>query len=314
MRDLVRELGLALRESVLPNLGSHAGRVHGDELGGGGDVTFAIDAEAEELLRTFLSERAPDVAFYSEDQGLVAPAGASTVLVVDPIDGTRPAMAGLESCCVSIAAAPLHEDVTMGEVTLGCVVEIPSGVVFLAERGRGLVEGPPVVLSANERLDRMFWTYGFRGRPARIAIEVIGDLIDASSVGGGTFELGSAAFDMTRLLTGQCDAYVEPGPRIIADVPATRAEFERVGGGSVLNNSPYDLAAAALVLEEGGAIVTDAYGNPLANRPLLGSGAEYQMSIVCSSNRTLHDQILEHIDIGIDRLRVGFRAEVRETP
>ena len=69
---------------------------------------FAIDAEAEELLEAFLGERAPDVAFYSEDRGLVEPSGpARAVLVVDPIDGTRPALAGLESCCVSVAAAPL---------------------------------------------------------------------------------------------------------------------------------------------------------------------------------------------------------------
>jgi myo-inositol-1(or 4)-monophosphatase len=197
----------------------------------------------------------------------------------------------------------------MGDASVGCVVEIPSGVVFIAERGQGLTEAPEVRLSANERIDRMFWTYGFRGRPARVAVEVIGDLVDASSVGGGTFELGSAAFDMTRLLTGQCDAYVEPGPRIIADVPGTRAEFERVGGGAVLNNSPYDLAAAGLLLEEAGAIVTDAYGKPLADRELLGSGAEFQMSIVCSANQALHDQILEQLDIGIERLRVGFGAK-----
>jgi len=312
MRALVRDLALALRQCVLPMLGSHAGRAHGDELGGGGDVTFAIDAAAEELLGSFLRERAPDVAYYSEDQGLVAPDGASTVLIVDPIDGTRPAMAGLESCCVSIAAAPLRDGVTMGEVEIGCVVEIPSGVVFLAERGQGIVEAPQVRLSANERLDRMFWTYGFRGRPARPTIEVIGDLIDISSVGGGEFDLGSACFNMTRLLTGQLDAYVEPGPRLIADVPATRAEFERVGGGVVLNNSPYDLAAAALLLEEGGAIVSDAYGRPLSDRELLGSGVEFQMSIVCSSNRVLHDAILEQVDLGIDRLRVGLRPEVSD--
>ena len=312
MRELVRDLALALRECVVPNLGSHAHRAHGDELAEGGDVTFKIDEEAEELLGDFLREHAPEVAYYSEDQGLVSPEGAETVLIVDPIDGTRPAMAGLESCCVSIAAAPLREGVTMGEVTIGCVVEIPSGAVFLAERGQGIVEGPEVKLSANERIDRMFWTYGFRGRPARIAVEAIAELIDSSSVGGGTFELGSAAYDMTRVLTGQCDAYVEPGPRIIADVPETKAEFERVGNGAILNNSPYDLAAAALLLEEAGAIVTDAYGQPLAGRQLLGSGAEFQMSIVCSANRSLHDSIIEKIDGGIDRLRVGFRPEVRE--
>jgi myo-inositol-1(or 4)-monophosphatase len=302
--DLVRDLSLALREKVVPMLGSHAGRAHAGELSAGGDVTFRIDEEAEALLETWLAERAPDVAFYSEDRGLVLPGRgeASEVLVVDPIDGTRPAMAGLESCCVSVAAAPLRDGVTMGDVSVACVVEIPSGTVFLAERGGGIVEGPPVRLSANERIDRMFWTYGFRGRPARPTIEVIGDLIDRSSVGGASFELGSAAFDMTRIVTGQLDCYVEAGPRLVADVPGMEAEFRRIGGGELLNNSPYDLAAAALVLEEAGAIVTDAYGEALSGRPLLGSGGEYQMSIVCAANRKLHEAVLAEVDAGIARL------------
>ena len=287
---------------MLPELGSHAARAHEEDAATGGDVTFAIDAGAERELERFLAEHAPEVAVYSEDRGLVAPEGAEVVLVVDPVDGTRPALAGLESCCVSVAAAPLRDGVAMGEVSVGCVVEIPSGQVFLAERGAGLAESPPVRLSRNEALERMFWTYGFRGRPARPTAEVLGDLIDGSSVGGATFELGSAAFDMTRIVTGQLDAYVEPGPRLVADVAGMRAEFERVGGGAVLNNSPYDLAAAALVLEEAGAILTDAYGEPLSDRPLLGSGAEFQMSVVAAANPRLHARILAAVDDGMSRL------------
>jgi myo-inositol-1(or 4)-monophosphatase len=302
VRELVRDLALALRHSVLPHLGSHAARAHEDAAAVGGDVTFAIDADAERTLERFLAERAPELAYYSEDRGLVEPSGAREVLVVDPIDGTRPALAGLESCCVSIAAAPLEGEPSMGDVSVGCVVEIPSGAVFLAERGRGLVESPPVRLSANERLERMFWTYGFRGRPARPTAEVLAELIDASSVGGATFELGSAAFDMTRVVTGQLDAYVEPGPRLVADVPGMRADFERVGGGAILNNAPYDVAAAALVLEEAGALVSDAYGRPLGQRPLLGSGTDYQISVVASANQALHDLILREVDAGIARV------------
>ncbi len=304
MIDLVRDLSVALRDQVRPQLGSHAGRAHEEDAeAAGGDVTFAIDADAEAFLEEFLAQRAPDVAFYSEDRGLVEPAGpARAVLVVDPIDGTRPALAGLESCCVSVAAAALDHDPTMADVSVGCIVEIPSGAVFLAERGRGLVESPPVRLSPNERIDRMFWTYGFRGRPARALTEVIAELLDASSVGGGAFDLGSAAFDMTRVVTGQMDSYVEPGPRMVDDVPGVRAEFERVGSGAVLNNSPYDVAAAALVCQEAGAIVTDAYGDALDDRRLLGSGAEFQMSIVATANRPLHDAILAALDAGIERL------------
>jgi myo-inositol-1(or 4)-monophosphatase len=230
------------------------------------------------------------------------PGGAREVLVVDPIDGTRPALAGLESCCVSIASAPLRDEPSLGDVSVGCVVEIPSGAVFLAERGRGLVESPPVRLSPNERLERMFWTYGFRGRPARPTAEMLAELIDASSVGGATFDLGSAAFDMTRVITGQLDAYVDPGPRMVADLPGMREQFERVGGGAVLNNSPYDVAAATLVLEEAGAIVSDAYGRPLGGRPLLGSGADFQISVVASANEPLHDLIIGEVDAGITRL------------
>jgi myo-inositol-1(or 4)-monophosphatase len=301
VRELVRELALALRERVLPQLGSHAARAH-EDAAAGGDVTFAIDAEAERELESFLARRAPELAFYSEDRGLVAPAGAPAVLVVDPVDGTRPALAGLESCCVSVAAAPLDPEPRMRDVSVACVVEIPSGTVFVAERGAGVVEGPPVRLSRNERVERMFWSYGFRGRPARPTVEVLGDLIDASSVGGATFELGSAAFDMTRIVTGQLDAYVEPGPRLVDEVPGMRAAFERVGGGAVLNNSPYDLAAAALVLEEAGGLVTDASGHPLGDRPLLGSGADYQMSVVAAANERLHARLLEAVDDGISRV------------
>jgi myo-inositol-1(or 4)-monophosphatase len=305
MVDLVRELSLALRERVLPHLGSHAGRVHADTAGAGGDVTFAIDEEAEAMIEPFLAERAPNVAFYSEDRGLVG--DGDHVLVIDPIDGTRPAMAGLEACCVSVAAAPLRDGVTMGDVTVGCVVEIPTGNVFLAERGRGLIESPPVRLSANAELDRLFWAYGFRGRPARPLVQVVGDLIDRSSVGGAGFDLGSAAFCMTRVLTGQLDAYVEPGPLLVDEVPGMRHEFERVGAGAVLNNSPYDLAGAALCVTEGGGIVTDARGGTLDDRPLLGSGPDFQMSVIASASASLHAKLVDEVASGMTRLSASVR-------
>jgi myo-inositol-1(or 4)-monophosphatase len=305
LKALCMDLAASLREELVGELGAHRGRAHvgGDGgRGAGGDVTFAIDERAELLMEEFLAEHAPEVAFYSEDRGMVSPSGADPawVLVVDPIDGTRPALAGFESACVSIAAAPLSEEPAMGDVEVGCVVEIKSGAGFVAVRGAGLRPAPS--LSANTDLDRMFWTYGLRGRPARATVEVLAELIDRSSVGGATFDLGSATYDLTRIATGQLDAYVEPGPRIVADVPGMRERFEEVGGGAVLNNSPYDLAAAVLCLEEAGAVVTDAEGAPLGPRPLLGSGAEFQMSCVAAANSDLHAKICAAIEAGIERL------------
>jgi myo-inositol-1(or 4)-monophosphatase len=302
-QQLVLDLALHLRETVLPELGSHAGRAHAGDAAGG-DVTFAVDEMAETALAEFLAERAPRVAWYSEDRGLVDPGDADDVLVVDPIDGTRPAMAGLESACVAVALAPLGEgDPTMAEVEVGCVVEIKSGDWYFAVRGEGVRSTRPVILSPETDIRRMFWGYGFRGRPVRATAEVLGDLIDASSVGGGTFELGSQAFAMTRIVTGQLDAVVEVGSRLIDEVPGMLEQFERVGNGQVLNNSPYDLAAPWLCLREAGGAVSDGWGQPLDRHRLLGSGHEFQMSSISAANPELHAKLLRGVDEGIARLR-----------
>jgi fructose-1,6-bisphosphatase/inositol monophosphatase family enzyme len=151
----------------------------------------------------------------------------------------------------------------------------------------------------------MFWAFGFRGRPARELTEVLAELIDASSVGGAVFDLGSSAFNMTRVITGQLDAVIEPSTMIYEEIPALRQEFERIGGGAVLTNPPYDLAGSWALLREAGAVVTDGRGRTLDDLPLLGSGAEHQTSYVASSNRVLHEAILERVGAGVERLRAA---------
>ena len=132
---------------------------------------------------------------------------------------------------------------------------------------------------------------------------MLAELIDASSVGGGTFELGSQAFVMTRVVTGQLDAVVEVGSRIVDDVPGMRAEFERVGNGQILNNSPYDLAAPWLCLSEAGGVVSDGWGEPLDHHRLLGSGHEFQMSSISAANAQLHAELVRAVDAGVARLQ-----------
>jgi 3'-phosphoadenosine 5'-phosphosulfate (PAPS) 3'-phosphatase len=105
------------------------------------------------------------------------------------------------------------------------------------------------------------------------------------------------------VVTGQLDAYVEPGPRLVAEVPGMREAFERVGGGAVLNNSPYDLAAGALCVWEAGAVLTDCAGEPLDDRPLLGSGADFQMSVLAAANPRLHELLLAEVERGLKALR-----------
>jgi fructose-1,6-bisphosphatase/inositol monophosphatase family enzyme len=108
---------------------------------------------------------------------------------------------------------------------------------------------------------------------------------------------------MTRVVTGQLDAVIEAGSRLIDELPGIRAEFERAGDGEVLNNSPYDLAAPWLCLREAGGIVTAGWGRPLDRHRLLGSGHEYQMSSISAANEALHRTLVRAIDAGVQRLR-----------
>jgi fructose-1,6-bisphosphatase/inositol monophosphatase family enzyme len=90
---------------------------------------------------------------------------------------------------------------------------------------------------------------------------------------------------------------------LIDDVPGMREQFERVGRGEILNNSPYDLAAPWLCLREAGGVVSDGWGRPLDDRRLLGSGHDYQMSSISAGNSALHEQLVQAVDAGVARLR-----------
>ena len=256
-----------------------------------------------------MSEHLPTWAFYSEDGGLQGAADPELILIVDPIDGTRPAAAGFEMACVSIAAVPPSPAPTMGDVVAGVIQEIKNGDLFVAEKGAGFrmwrQDGSEIPFLPTPRadLESIFWTLGFRGRPAVILASVLEELIDVSSVGGCVFDIGSATYGITRILTGQLDAYVDIGPAIIAAHPWTEAEFRRVGRGAVLCNSPYDVAAAYLLCKEAGLPFGDADGRTLDDRPVLGSDASFQMATVAAGNDELQTALIECVGRGIAGLR-----------
>ena len=302
------DLCARLREVVLPSLGRRAARDHAG-VAVGGDVTFGIDEIAENRLVEHMREYLPTWAYYSEDGGLQGCADPELILIVDPIDGTRPAAAGFEMACVSIAAVPPLAAPTMGDVAAGVVQEIKNGDLFVAEKGAGFsmttASGAaiPFLPTARTDVESLFWTLGFRGRPAVILAGVLEELIDASSVGGCVFDIGSATHSVTRILTGQLDAYVDIGPAIIDAHPWTEAEFLRVGRGNVLCNSPYDIAAVYLLCKEAGVPMGDAAGLSLDHRPVLGSDNTFQMACIASGNQELQANVIEVVQRGIRGLR-----------
>jgi len=308
--DLTRNLSKGIRDAVRVHMGSERAKgIKGE--GASGDITFGIDEIAEFALEKKL-EGFNNIAYYTEDRGLIIRGEPEHLFVIDPIDGTRPAACGLEACCVTIAVAPFDcdnlEKMVIGDIFFGLVQEIKNDVEFIALKGKGAkisyegCEFQPL-LSKNDDISRLFWTTGFRGRPAEPLVTVLGKLIDLSSVDGACFDLGSASFGITRVITGQMDSYVDVGQRMADEIPVVRRKFQEIGHGSILNNYSYDVAAASLVASECGASVSDAYGKSLDNYPLIPSEGRGQVSTVVSSNRVLHEKILREIDDGMKKLK-----------
>jgi myo-inositol-1(or 4)-monophosphatase len=304
---LALEVAARVREAVAPLLGDERAR---ERVGRapGGDATLAIDEVAERVVEDTLAD-AGDIGFYSEDRGLVTYGHPRALFLIDPVDGTRPAAAGLESCCVSIAVVPPSEDARLGDVSFGVVHEVKTGQRFWAGRDQGAhaetASGNAITLrlSANTDPRRMFWTAGTRGRPLLPTSVVLEELVDGSSLSGGYFDLGSAAFNMTRLVTGQLDAYVDVGRRIVDECPATEPVFLAVGEGSITTNFPYDIAAAMLIVREAGGLVTHADGRPLDHHPAVGSSRAHGLAVLAAANARLHASLLAALDRGMHRLR-----------
>lgn len=299
------DLAYAIRDSVRPHLGLLSSR---ESVGkaSSGDESFAIDEVAEQAIVRFIETRGISIAYYSEDRGIVEFGNPEHVLIVDPIDGSRPAMAGFEQCVVSIALAPYTSDARLEDVSFGCILDIKNDRIYTATRDsvRIVNQGAevPVSLSPEQDLGRMAWSVEIAGRPAGMVFGSVAGLIDKSSIRGGFFVYSSTAFSLTRLVTGQLSAVVDVGNRILRDYPESKERFLQAGLGTVMGLFPYDIAAAVLIARTAGCVVTDAYGGDIGSTRLLDTSEPNIQSIVAASNYMLHSSLLKEIDQGVRSL------------
>lgn len=300
-KALLLELGRRIRAAAAPHWGREASR-KSDQVAHSGDSTFTADVAAEEALTSFLQEQERPLACYSEDAGLrLFHAGSldacEALLIVDPIDGTRPLLCGFEACTVSIALVPGGRPATLGEVAEGMVLEIPSGRAFYARRGHGAEEIPGVTLRPSARTDpeAMFCAFEAAGNPMADVMGLIGPIIDRTSITGGVFLWNSSAYALTRVAMGSLDAFLAVGAEILARNPAREGRFLEAGRGRVVGLFPYDIAAALLILQEAGGIATKADGSPLDDHPAMATGREGLLSCVAAGTAALHRALLERL-------------------
>jgi myo-inositol-1(or 4)-monophosphatase len=297
MKQELFALADAVRQALLP-LFLQPRRSVADTRGGG-DPHFEVDEIAERVVAETLALWKLPIAYCSEDRGMVCLSSRpQNLLIIDPIDGTRPAMVGFESCCFSVAVAPFSETPRMRDITHALVTELKTGTYFYAEAELERIEcsSPELPrLSSNTDLERMFWSIELTAHPVRRLVGAYGHLIDGSVTGGAVFVFTSASYSITRLITGQLDCHVDIGHRLLMDNPGTLLdEFLSVGLGKVACLFPYDIAAAVFIASKAGATITDAYGHRLDDVLLVTEKRiDQQLSLIAASTSALHRLVLD---------------------
>lgn len=302
MKSLLLGAANAVRDAVAATTVPHRGvNLHHDSPGG--DAQFDIDEVAERTVWEYITANTDvALAIYTEDETTrVTGADPQHLLIIDPIDGTRPAAAGLESSMVSIAVAPFRPDSTIGDITAAVLLELRTGKWLYTDdtvegiESRGYTQPVPS-LTDIDSLERMFWSIEFNGHPMGLMANAYSHIVDASANTGGVFVFNSSTYSISRLITGQLDAYVDIGNRVLRDHPDTRDAFLRSGRGNILHLFPYDIAAAVTIATKAGAIVTDAYGQSFSDVHLTDLSDTNQRSCVAASNPALHDLLLAKIN------------------
>jgi myo-inositol-1(or 4)-monophosphatase len=197
------------------------------------DVVTEVDFASERLALEAIRDRYPHDAILAEESGhheRVGPRGRPTgrTWVVDPLDGTVNYANGIPYFCVSVAL------IDGDSPAVGVILDPVRGDCYAATAdGPATLNGAPVRASAKEELGDFVVSLaiigrGGIGRERRISREI-----------RIPRRMGSAALSLAYVAGARFDAFVQNG-----------------------GLSAWDVAAAGLIAERSGAVVSDLHGGP----------------------------------------------------
>jgi myo-inositol-1(or 4)-monophosphatase len=196
---------------------------------GPGQVVTEADIAIDRYLHATLRRDDPGAGWLSEEtEDEPSRIGRHRVWVVDPIDGTRSFAEGKPE--FTICAALLVED----RPALGFVYNPATGEMFEARRGEGAFLNGHRVHSSRRRDLAGASILCSQGENRRRHFE---DMLPSTRL----TTIGSLAYKLALVAAGRYDGYI-----------------------SWRRTHDWDIAAAALLLEEAGAVLTDAGGAPVA--------------------------------------------------
>jgi len=268
---LCSAISAAIDDAIAPVIGTADS---GRELyiGADGTPTKKIDEVAENAAIEVLRDDGRRILLISEECGEkvihggraeikradVTESDIDFTLVLDPLDGTFNAVAGIPFYSVSIAIGGYD----LADISFGYVRNLYSGEVYHADAGNGAyLNKKRINASGNDELQKFSVTaYAYRTDSTKISD--LGRTVRRIRV------LGSASLELCYVAAGVLDAFVD------------FRRYLRV----------IDIAAGKLIIEEAGGSVTDTAGARLRGELSIGS----RVSMI-ASNGQVHGQLLELI-------------------
>jgi myo-inositol-1(or 4)-monophosphatase len=224
------------------------------------DVVTDADYASERLIIRAIKERYPDDAILAEESGEHAGvlrddgSGNGRTWVIDPLDGTVNYANGIPFYCVSIGL------VVDDRPSVGVVLDPARDDLYSAAvDGPACLGGDPVRASTKGTLSDYVVSLAVIGRGGLARERRIAPQIRIHR------RMGSAALALAYVAGGRFDAFVQNG-----------------------GLSPWDVAAAGLIAERAGAVVTDLAGGPWWNPRISGPRAN-----VVAAPAAQHGALLE---------------------
>lgn len=234
--------------------------------GAGGDLKKHIDLQAEKALIETLNEHNLDFTLISEETGTKCYGSKPTYYVTtDPIDGTTNTLRGIPFACTSIAISKTpHLDAIQAAV----VADLFHDATYLAQKNLGAYRNyqkitPAQTTNLSEAL------IGLDLNTYKVP-ELSAKLNQLLTQTRHIRHLGANALELCYVADGTTDAFID----IRGKIRTT------------------DIAAATLIIQEAGGIITTPQNTPLKN---LLSPTE-KIAFIAAGNTSLHQTILKTLE------------------
>ncbi|MDZ7682056.1 MAG: inositol monophosphatase family protein [Fodinibius sp.] len=241
-------------------------RNFGVDFKGKNDIVTEADVKAEEKILSIIRDEFPEDHILAEETTRQQSMPEGRTWLVDPIDGTTNFAHGFPVYCVSIG---LWEN---KKPQMGLVLEVSSEEYFTALAGKGaFLNGNPITVSNCSDPGNALVGTGFPYNDLSLADDYIRYFRMLMDSVQGVRRPGAASFDLCCVACGRFDGFYE------------------------YSLNPWDVGAAALIVEEAGGKVTDWTGG---NDWLFGQR-------IVAGNPNVHEFLLNEIGN-------YFEADVRQ--